>query len=153
MATYVSRWGEHGERPAPRAENGTLFGSFTLTESISVRYSPAAAWELITDIGRIGEFSSECIGAQWIAGATGPAVGARFEGTNRLRLGEEEFIWIGPCTVTAHVPGERFAYVVGDRFDGTAATEWEWRLDAVPGGCRISQTFRHRADGLSGIRA
>jgi hypothetical protein len=31
----------------------------------------------------MGELSPECRRCEWIAGATGPAVGARFKGTNQ----------------------------------------------------------------------
>jgi len=42
---------------------------------------------------------------------------------------------------------------VGDRFDGTPATEWEYLIAPSPAGCRITQRFAHLADGLSGIRS
>jgi polyketide cyclase/dehydrase/lipid transport protein len=152
MTRHVDRWGEHGGRPVPLHENSVLFGSFSLTESVVVGCSADAAWDLISTISRIGEFSPECIAAEWIDGASGPAVGARFEGTNCIRYGDDEVLWIRPCTITACVPGRRFAYVVGDRYDGTPATEWEFQLQPTNGGCRITQTFRHRPEGLSGIR-
>jgi Polyketide cyclase / dehydrase and lipid transport len=152
MTKHVSRWGEDGARPAPLPENRKLFSDFTITASTPVNCSTADAWDLITSISRIGEFSPECIDAQWIEGADGPKVGARFEGTNSRQQGADEIVWIRPCTVTVSVPGQAFAYVVGDRFDATPAVEWEYRLEATNGECLINQTFRHLPDGLSGVR-
>jgi hypothetical protein len=154
MTTHLSRWGESGPRPTPLARNAELFAAITLTETIDVACEQADAWQLVCDIGRIGEFSPECVGARWLDDASGPAVGARFEGTNRVIAGDDEVIWIRPCTVSAFTDGEQFAYVVGDRFDGTGATEWEFRIDGgTEGTCRITQTFRHLPDGLSGLRS
>jgi hypothetical protein len=153
MTTHLSRWGEHGARPQPLASNTGLFGALTLTESLDVSCPPAAAWALVSDIARIGEFSPECVGTRWLDGATGLAVGSRFEGTNRVEYGEDEVIWIRPCTVTGVDTGVRFSYTVGDRYDGTPAGEWEFLVADRPGGCAVTQTFRHLADGLSGLRA
>ena len=38
---------------------------------------------MVSDVTRMGEWSPETIRCTWIDGATGPAVGARFKGTNR----------------------------------------------------------------------
>lgn len=153
MTTHMSRWGQHGPRPNPLAENSALFGAFTLTEVVHVSCPPAEAWALVSDIRRIGEFSPECVGTRWLDGADRLGVGVRFEGTNRVRAGVDEVVWIRPCTVTRLIPGERFAYVVGDRFDGTAAAEWDVSVEPGGDGCVIRQTFRHLPDGLSGVRA
>jgi hypothetical protein len=43
---------------------------------------------------------------------------------------------------------------VGDRFDGTPATDWTNRLtETAGGGTRLVQEFQHRPDGLSGLRS
>jgi hypothetical protein len=155
METVVSRCGESGLRPTPLPENEALFAAFALSDEFSVVCSPRAAWKLVTDISRIGEFSPECIAADWIGGEIShPAVGARFEGTNRIvdEANETEFIWIRPCTVIACEPMKRFSYSVGDRYDGTPATDWTFEISGTPEGCRIAQQFRHLPDGLSGIR-
>jgi hypothetical protein len=125
-----------------------------LTEAVQVECPPTQAWQLVCDIERIGEFSPECVSARWLGGAVGPAVGARFEGTNHVVVDGDEAVWSRPCTVTVLTPGMYFAYVVGDRFDGTAASEWAFRIDAtVSGTCTITQSFRHLPRGLSGTRS
>src|SRR5688572_19975825 len=152
MTTTVSRWGEGETPPSLVADNDPLFADLATSGSIDVECAPDAAWALVTDVGRIGELSPECIGAQWLDGASGPSVGARFEGTNRIAGDGFEYIWIRPCTVTEARPPHSFAYTVGDRYDGSPATEWRVEIDAVTGGCRITQRFRHVPNGRSGLR-
>jgi uncharacterized protein YndB with AHSA1/START domain len=153
----VSRWGEHGPRPTPRTENSSLFGAWSIVVSEEFDCPADAVWSLITDIARIGEFSPECIDARWTT-EEHAAVGARFDGTNsvidRNADGEElEFVWVRPCEVTAFEPEQLFAYSVGDRYDGSPVTNWEFRIEATSDTtCRVTQTFRHQPDGLSGIR-
>jgi Polyketide cyclase / dehydrase and lipid transport len=154
VKTVISRWGDHGPRPEPAAVNDALFGAFEASASVEVACTPAAAWRLVTEVGRIGEFSPECIDARWIGGATGLSEGARFAGTNRVvdEEGDTEYIWIRPCTVELAQSPERFSYTVGDRYDGTPATVWDIQIVATATGCRITQNFRHLLRGLSGIR-
>lgn len=152
MKTVVSRWGEHGERPEPDRVNDALFGAFEASASVEVACTALAAWQLATDLRRIGDFSPECIDARWIGGSSGPSLGARFEGTNRVVGEDSEYIWIRVCTVTATKPPERFTYTVGDRYDGTAATIWDVQIKPTTTGCRITQRFQHLPRGLSGVR-
>ena len=42
-----------------------------------------AVWAVVTDVTRVGEWSGECRGCQWVAGATAAVPGARFRGHNR----------------------------------------------------------------------
>jgi hypothetical protein len=154
VKTVVSRWGEHGPRPDPAAANDALFGGVEATASVEVACTPMAAWQLVADIGRIGEFSPECADARWIDGATFPVEGARFEGTNRVvnENHDNQYIWIRPCTVIVAQSPEEFAYAVGDRYDGTPAAVWDFRIAATATGCRVTQHFRHLPHGLSGLR-
>src|SRR5262249_38619810 len=55
-------------------------------------------------------------------------------------------------TVTAARSPERFSYTVGDRYDGTPATQWDIYIEPTPTGCQITEQFRHLPQGLSGIR-
>ena len=49
--------------------------------TVTMKAGPAEVWALVSDVTRIGEFSPETFEARWIDGATGPVVGARFQGT------------------------------------------------------------------------
>lgn len=50
--------------------------------SVTVRMSAPAdrIWDLISDVRNTGKFSPEVMKAEWLGGATGPALGARFRG-------------------------------------------------------------------------
>ena len=64
-----------------------------------------------------------------------------------------EYVWVRPCEVTAFETERLFAYSVGDRYDGSPVTSWEFRIEPTSDTtCRVTQTFRHDPDGLSGIR-
>lgn len=146
VGTVVSRVGESGPRPAPSPANDALFASLVLVESVEVRCAPEDAYDLVSDVTRIGELSPECVRAEWVSET-------RFEGTNRIAYGDDEYLWVRPCTVTAADRPRLWRYVVGDKYDATPATEWTFAFADLGGGrCRVEQTFRHLPDGLSGLR-
>ena len=72
---------------------------------------PEQIWELVSDVTRIGEYSPETFGAEWLDGTTGPAVGARFRGHVK-RNGKGPTYWT-TCTVLVSEPGNEFAFGVG----------------------------------------
>ena len=45
--------------------------------------SPQAVWDLVSDVTRVGEWSGECRGCDWVVPAAYAEVGARFRGKNR----------------------------------------------------------------------
>ena len=51
-------------------------------ESVTVHIAapPDRIWELLSDVTKIGRYSPETFEAEWLEGATGPAVGAKFRG-------------------------------------------------------------------------
>ena len=40
-------------------------------------------WAVVRNVTRVGEWSHECVDADWLAGADAPVAGARFRGRNR----------------------------------------------------------------------
>jgi uncharacterized protein YndB with AHSA1/START domain len=69
---------------------------------------PEKVWELVSDVTRIGEFSPETFEAEWLDGATGPAVGAKFRGHVK-RNGKGPIYWV-TCTVMVSEPGREFTF-------------------------------------------
>jgi hypothetical protein len=138
------------------------FDDFKVDAEMRVAAPPQAVWELVTDVTRIGEFSPECIRAEWLDGANGPAIGARFAGTNRRTrpredrgsddLSDSAVQWTRPCTVTACEQPRVFAYVVGDRFDESPASEWRFEIAPDADGSMLRQHFRHLPRGRTGTR-
>ena len=71
--------------------------------TIDINASPEAVSSLISDVTQIGRFSPETFEAQWVDGAVGPAVGAKFRG--HVRRNEKGPIYWTACTVTECDPG------------------------------------------------
>ena len=94
--------------------------------------TPERAYELISDLPRMGEFSPENTGGSWVKGATGPTVGAKFKGTNAK--GKKK--WSTDATVTIADPGKEFA------FDVTAAgmkvAGWGFAIEPAEGGAKVT---------------
>ncbi|MDO8364499.1 MAG: SRPBCC family protein [Actinomycetota bacterium] len=97
-----------------------------------VAASPQRAYELVSDLPRMGEWSPENTGGKWVKGATGPAVGARFEGSNRL--GKRK--WSTICTVTTATPGQEFAFDVTAM--GMKVAGWGFIIAPADGGAMIT---------------
>ena len=60
---------------------------------------PERVWSLVSDVTNTGRFSPETFEAEWLDGATGPAVGARFRGHVR-RNGKKWLVYWTKCTIT-----------------------------------------------------
>jgi hypothetical protein len=96
---------------------------------LTVDKDPAAMWGLVTDVGRIGEWSPECVGAAWQDGAAAVR-GARFEGRNR---GSSGFEWTTMCVVTEAERPSIFEWVVLDPAHDPERPGATWRYELVPG--------------------
>lgn len=99
-------------------------GKAPLAVSVTATIAAPAevVYDLISDITRMPEFSPENIRGEWLDGATGPSVGARFKGTNKLG----NTTWSTKPTVTAAEPGRVFAFKV----PGRSGAEWRYELAA-----------------------
>ncbi len=96
---------------------------------------PEKVWALVSDITRMGEYSPEVVEAEWLGGATGPAVGARYQGHVRRNENWPILYWT-TCEVTECVPGKvfEFAVMMGDRKVNV------WRYDFAPGAAGVGGT-------------
>jgi hypothetical protein len=91
----------------------------------------------VSDVTRIGRYSPETFEAEWLDGATGPAVGARFRGhVKRNRKGPT--YWT-TCTVTACEPGREFAFGVGPA--DKPLNVWSYRLVPSGDGTDVTESF------------
>jgi uncharacterized protein YndB with AHSA1/START domain len=98
---------------------------------------PERIWELVSDVTRIGEYSPETFEAEWLDGATGPAVGAKFRGhVKRNRKGP---IYWTTCTVLTAEPNREFAFGVG-RSD-RPLNVWRYRIEPNGDGADVTESF------------
>jgi len=100
-------------------------------------------WELVSDIRNTGRFSPETVDAEWLGGATGPAVGVRFRG-KVVRNGRGPTYW-SECRITACEPGSEFGFVV--LVAGRPINHWHYRFTpaAAPDGTDgtdVTESFR-----------
>ena len=114
-----------------------------MNESVTVHMnaSPEQIWELVSDVTKIGRYSPETFEAEWLDGATGPAVGARFRGHVK-RNGVGPTYWT-PCTVLTSEPGHEFAFGVGK--SGKPLSVWGYRLEPAGDGADgtdVTEYFR-----------
>jgi uncharacterized protein YndB with AHSA1/START domain len=106
--------------------------------TVHIAAPPGLVWDLISDVTRIGDYSPETFGAEWLDGGDRPRAGARFRGHVR-RNGWGPVYWT-TCTVLTADPGREFAFAVGGP-GGTTANTWRYRLEPVAGGTDVTESF------------
>jgi uncharacterized protein YndB with AHSA1/START domain len=119
-----------------------------MTTSVSVTRDIAAppdkVWTMVSDLPRMGEWSPENTGGKWVRGATGPAVGARFVGSNRN--GKKS--WTTTCTVSECEPARAFAFNVG--VGPIKVARWKYHIEPLAdGGSRVTETWSDRRGWLA----
>ena len=99
---------------------------------------PDKVWELVSDVTNIGKFSPETFEAEWLGGATGPAVGAKFRGHVR-RNGIGPIYWT-TCRVLVCEPGREFVFgVLGP--GGKPMNTWGYRFEPNGNGTDVTEFF------------
>lgn len=112
-----------------------------LTESVTVHIEapPHAVWDLVSDVTRIGEFSPETLEGRWVDGATGPAVGVKFQGHVK-RNGRGPMYWT-TCRITTCEPEKDFAFVVEAPGMGSGVNTWRYQLSPAGAGTDVTESF------------
>ncbi|MBA2950786.1 SRPBCC family protein [Streptomyces himalayensis] len=123
---------------------------------VYVEAAPSRVWDLVTDIGVPACLSGELQHTEWLDGAEGPAVGARFAGYNRHRMVGE---WQTVSYVVQLEEQRVFGWAVvdpdgryGDPAPDLAKPLATWRFEIEPEGTgsRLRQ-FARIGPGRSGI--
>jgi hypothetical protein len=96
---------------------------------------PLDLYGLVADVGRMGEWSPETEACEWTGGATGPAVGAKFKGTNRN--GKKK--WSTTCRVVVADPGKAFAFDV--TVGPLKVARWAYAFEPTGDACRVTETW------------
>ena len=104
--------------------------------SMHMDVTPEEVYALVADVTRTPEFSPEVLRCTWLEGATGPAVGARFEAVNKAGRGPS---WKNRPVVTAAVPGRLFAFARTEKFSGTV--EWRYTFTPEGNGTRVTESY------------
>ena len=107
---------------------------------------PEAVWLLVSDVTRMGEWSPETRRAEWIRGADGPAVGARFRGHNRRGFFQR---WATTPRVKVCDPGREFTFVLG--IGRVEFVVWRYLFEPVDGATLVTESFTVRGYALYGL--
>jgi uncharacterized protein YndB with AHSA1/START domain len=108
--------------------------------SVRVEAPPEKVYGVVSDVTRMGEWSPETTSAEWVGGATGPAVGAKFKGRNRNGLAR----WSTTPRVVAAEPGREFAFTTS--WLGKDMTLWTYRMEPEGAGSRVTESFEMLID-------
>jgi len=98
---------------------------------------PERIWDLLSDVTKIGRYSPETFEAEWLEGATGPAVGAKFRGHVK-RNGIGPVYWT-TCTVRECEPGRAFTFGVGP--SDKPLSIWGYDLEPSGDGTDVTESF------------
>lgn len=104
--------------------------------STVVTAPPLDVYALVADVTRTPEFSPEIRSCRWLDGATGAAVGARFEAVNTTAAGRT---WKNRPVVRVADPGREFAFARTEPMAGTVV--WRYRLEPVGAGTRVVESY------------
>jgi hypothetical protein len=105
--------------------------SRTHSDSVVVRSSPEALYDLVSDVTRTGEWSPVCATCWWDEGASGQ-VGDWFTGRNEV----PGRTWETRSQVVVADRGREFAWLVGGRL-----VRWGFLLEPVADGTRLTETW------------
>jgi uncharacterized protein YndB with AHSA1/START domain len=99
--------------------------------SMRIEASPERVYEIVTDIAQMGRLSPECTGGHWLDGAAGPAVGARFKGTNKRGFAR----WSTTNRVVEAEPGRAFSFETNE-----SGTRWTYRMEPDGTGTVVTES-------------
>jgi hypothetical protein len=113
--------------------------SLRYEESVVVEAAPEVLFDLVTDIGRTGEWSPVCTGCWWDDPSEAGRVGAWFTGRNELphRTWETR-----SKVVMADRPNE-FAFMVGDGF-----VRWGYTFEPTSTGTLLTESWHFLPAGI-----
>jgi hypothetical protein len=115
--------------------------------SIVIDRTPDDVFAAISDVARMGEWAAETTACRWVDGASGPAVGARFEGDNVAKAGPLTLkSWTTTSVVSECSPGEVFEFVAEEH------TTWRYEFAAQGDQTRVTESFSHAPyEGFTGF--
>ncbi|MPY94389.1 MAG: SRPBCC family protein [Acidimicrobiia bacterium] len=117
----------------------------TVAVEVLVDAPPGVVWAVVGDVSVPARFSAELQAVEWLGGASGPAVGARFVGRNQHPAAGT---WETTSTIVAWEPERALAWDVGEPSHPSAS--WRFDLEAAGSGTRLRQWAR-LGPGPSGL--
>jgi hypothetical protein len=109
----------------------------TVSSSTRIAASPETVYALVSDLTRMGEWSPEATGGEWVGGS-GPDVGVKFKGTNSHGAKS----WKTVVKVTDARSPSRFAFANG--VGPIVVAEWAYEIVPVADGCEVTESWVDR---------
>lgn len=107
--------------------------------SRDIAASAEAVFAAITDITRMGEWSPECVRAEWSESFSKPALGAMFMGHNVN--GDKE--WSIESKVVELAENERFFFdCISSVTPGFVFASWGYSIEATDSGCTVTEYWQ-----------
>jgi uncharacterized protein YndB with AHSA1/START domain len=112
-----------------------------MQDSVTVHIDapPEAVWDLVSDVTKIGRYSPETFEAEWLDGATGPAVGVRFRG--HVKRNQKGPTYWATCVITECEPHRAFGFTVGSSVE-KGLNNWHYALEPSGAGTDVTESFR-----------
>lgn len=99
--------------------------------SMRIGAPPERVYDIVTDITQMGRLSPECTGGKWLGGATGPAVGASFKGSNKRGFAR----WSTTNKIVEAEPGRAFSFETQQ-----SGYRWTYRLETDGDGTVVTES-------------
>lgn len=112
------------------------------SDSIDINANPELVFATVANLPEMGRLSPENTGGEWLAPATGPALGAKFKGTNAR--GSDT--WSTTARITAYEPSSHFAFHV--TYGPFRVAKWEYTIEPTPLGCRVIEGWTEQRNAL-----
>ena len=109
--------------------------TYPIAESRDIAAPAEKVWSLVSDLPRMGEFSPENAGGTWTKGATGPATGAIFTGSNKNGFRR----WKTTATVVECEPGKVFEIAISS--GPVPVANWRYEFKDTDDGCRVTESW------------
>jgi ligand-binding SRPBCC domain-containing protein len=112
--------------------------AYPTAATVDINAPAEKVWALVSDLPRMGEWSPENAGGKWLKGATGPALGAVFRGTNKNGIRR----WSTRVTVIACEPSKVFEFAVTS--GPLEVANWRYEFEETEDGCRVTESWSDR---------
>jgi uncharacterized protein YndB with AHSA1/START domain len=105
---------------------------------VVVDASPREVWDVVSDPTRVGEWSHECRGAEWLGDVHEAVPGARFRGRNRAGWAR----WSRIAEIVSVDPQRELSWRTVPTWRIPDSTVWRLAVAPDPAGARITQSFQ-----------
>lgn len=115
------------------------------SRTIAINAPAKTVYDLVSDPQNYPKWSPEATAIKWLGGASGPAVGAKFRGSNKRGA----IPWQTTCRILDATSPTRFEFVV--ELVGKRLTYWTYEIkETGPNDCELTESF-NRVMSVPGI--